>query len=107
MLTITRSPWWLVSKGKKEEALKSLNRLGHTGEDGRAKLALIELTLDEVRQETQGVTYVECFKASNLRRTIISIMPLIIQAFSGISFVAGYFSESPHKSLFIFLKSNY
>ncbi|EQB55952.1 hypothetical protein CGLO_04056 [Colletotrichum gloeosporioides Cg-14] len=86
------SPWWLVSKGKKEQALKSLHRLGHRGDEGKAKLALIELTLDEVRKETQGVTYLECFKKSNLRRTIISIMPLIIQAFSGISFVAGYFT---------------
>ncbi|WQF76442.1 Putative major facilitator, sugar transporter, major facilitator superfamily [Colletotrichum destructivum] len=86
------SPWWLVSKGKKEEALKSLGRLGHTGNEGRAKLALIERTLEEVREETEGVTYVECFKKSNLRRTIISIMPLIIQAFSGIAWVAGYFT---------------
>ncbi|TEA12420.1 Maltose permease MAL31 [Colletotrichum sidae] len=86
------SPWWLVSKGKGDQALKSLHRLGHTGDEGRAKLALIEMTLDEVRQETEGVTYLECFKKSNLRRTIISIMPLIIQAFSGISFVAGYFT---------------
>ncbi|KAK2041456.1 alpha glucoside transporter, partial [Colletotrichum somersetense] len=86
------SPWWLMSKGKKEEALKSLGRLGHTGTDGRAKLALIERTLEEVRQETEGVTYLECFKKSNLRRTVISIMPLMTQAFSGISWVAGYFT---------------
>ncbi|WDK16712.1 maltose permease MAL31 [Colletotrichum graminicola] len=91
-LTRKRSPWWLVSKGKKKEALKSLGRLGHTGNEGRAKLALIERTLEDVRHETDGVTYLECFKKSNLRRTIISIMPLIIQAFSGIAWVAGYFT---------------
>lgn len=34
----------------------------------------------------------ECLRKSNLRRTIISIMPLSIQALSGISFVAGYFT---------------
>ncbi|KAF4783337.1 maltose permease MAL31 [Colletotrichum scovillei] len=86
------SPWWLVSKGKKGEALKSLGRLGHSGNEGRAKLALIERTLDEVKAETDGVTYLECFKKSNLRRTIISIMPLCIQSFSGIAFVASYFT---------------
>ncbi|OLN83277.1 Maltose permease MAL31-like protein 3 [Colletotrichum chlorophyti] len=91
-LTHNGSPWWLASKGKKEQALKSLGRLGHTGDEGRAKLALIERTLEEVRRETEGVTYLECFKKSNLRRTIISIMPLIIQSLSGISFVAGYFT---------------
>ncbi|KAI3533240.1 maltose permease MAL31, partial [Colletotrichum filicis] len=86
------SPWWLVSKGKKDEALKSLGRLGNSGNEGRAKLALIERTLDEVKAETDGVTYLECFKKSNLRRTIISIMPLCIQSFSGIAFVASYFT---------------
>jgi SP family general alpha glucoside:H+ symporter-like MFS transporter len=30
------------------------------------------------------------FKKSNLRRTIIAVMPLSIQAFSGIFWIAGY-----------------
>lgn len=38
------------------------------------------------------MTYLECLRKSNLRRTIISIMPLTIQALSGISFVATYFT---------------
>lgn len=32
----------------------------------------------------------ECFRRSNLRRTIISIDPLSIQALSGVVFIAGY-----------------
>lgn len=47
-------------------------------------------TLEEVKRETEGVTYIECFRKSNLRRTIISIMPLSIQALSGIAFAASY-----------------
>ena len=72
--------------------MKNLHKLGHTGEEGRMKLALIELTLQEVLNETEGVTYMECLRKSNLRRTIVSIMPLLIQSFSGIAFVAGYFT---------------
>lgn len=87
-----RSPWWLASKGRTEKALKNLRKLGHSGDEGFKKLALIELTLAQARQETEGVTYLECFRKSNLRRTIISIMPYNIQTFSGISFVAGYFT---------------
>lgn len=90
--SLARSPWWLVSKGKEEKALRSLNRLGYkasTGEDQK-RLANIKLTLEEVRQETEGVTYLECFRASNLRRTIISIAPLSVQQFTGIVFAASY-----------------
>ncbi|KAK7427645.1 hypothetical protein QQZ08_005920 [Neonectria magnoliae] len=86
------SPWWLVSKGHKQRAIKSLRKLGHTEETSQKKYALIELTLEQVRSETEGVTYMECMRKSNLRRTMISIMPLCIQALSGIAFVAGYFT---------------
>ncbi|KAL2819449.1 general substrate transporter [Aspergillus granulosus] len=86
------SPWWLASKGRNQAALRSLEKLSLTGDEGKRRLALIELTLEEVRAETEGVTYLECFRKSNLRRTIIAIMPYCIQSFSGISFVAGYFT---------------
>ncbi|KAJ5999984.1 hypothetical protein N7481_000393 [Penicillium waksmanii] len=84
------SPWWLISKGRDEKAQKSLRRLGHTVEETQKKIALIKNTLDEIRHETEGVTYLECFRRSNLRRTIVSIMPITIQALSGVVFTAGY-----------------
>ncbi|KAH7123948.1 general substrate transporter [Dendryphion nanum] len=86
------SPWWLVSKGKNEKALKSLNRLGYKGDRGQQRLSLVQVTLEQHKQETEGVTYAECFRRSNRRRTIISLMPPCIQALSGIQFVAGYFT---------------
>lgn len=84
------SPWWLASKDRHSDALRALRGLGHRGEEGEQKLAQIATTLEEVKRETQGVTYLECFRKSNLRRTIISIMPLSIQALSGIAFAASY-----------------
>lgn len=84
------SPWWLVSKDQPDKALAALNKLGHRGAEGRKKLALITNTLEEVRRETEGVTYLECFRYSNLRRTLISIAPLSIQSLSGIVFAASY-----------------
>lgn len=84
------SPWWLTNKGKDELALKSLRRLGYTNGEEEKRLAVIKLTLEQIRKETEGVTYMECFRRSNLRRTIISIAPLSIQALSGVVFIAGY-----------------
>ncbi|CAI7597645.1 unnamed protein product [Penicillium manginii] len=84
------SPWWLISKGRDSKAQKSLQRLGYTADETQKKIALIKNTLDEIRHETEGVTYLECFRRTNLRRTIVSIMPITIQALSGVVFTAGY-----------------
>ncbi|KAJ9647925.1 hypothetical protein H2199_001701 [Coniosporium tulheliwenetii] len=83
-------PWWLASKERDEKALRSLRRLGYNQEVATRRLATIKVTLEEVRHETEGVTYAECFRSSNLRRTIISIVPLSIQSLSGIVFAASY-----------------
>lgn len=84
------SPWWLLAKNRDDKAHDSLKRLGYSEEEQIKKIALIKATLEEVRQETEGATYAECFRRSNLRRTIISIVPLSIQALSGVVFAAGY-----------------
>jgi hypothetical protein len=80
----------LVSKGREDKALKALHRLGSRGDEGVKRLAAIKKTLEEVKRETEGVTYFECFRKSNLRRTMISIAPLCIQSLSGIVFAASY-----------------
>jgi MFS transporter, SP family, general alpha glucoside:H+ symporter len=85
------SPWWLLSRGKQDKALRSLKKLGYNKEgEAEKRLAVIQVTLEEVRRETEGVTYLECFRKSNLRRTIICIAPLTIQAIGGVIFIAGY-----------------
>ncbi|KAM0323179.1 hypothetical protein ACHAQA_009029 [Verticillium albo-atrum] len=84
------SPWWLASKDRDEEAVKALSNLGHRGEEGHKRLAAIKYTLSQVSSETAGATYFECFRKSNLRRTIVSIAPLCIQSLSGVVFAAGY-----------------
>jgi Na+/melibiose symporter-like transporter len=48
------------------------------------------LTEERNKAETEGVSFAECFRKSNLRRTIISIGPFTIQAFCGILFIVGY-----------------
>jgi hypothetical protein len=53
---IPESPWWLASKGRDEKALTSLRRLAcNTDIEAVRKLALIKVTLEEIRRETEGV----------------------------------------------------
>ncbi|KIX94437.1 uncharacterized protein Z520_09823 [Fonsecaea multimorphosa CBS 102226] len=86
------SPWWLLSKGQEDKALKSLRRLGYSKSDGEdaKRLASIRVTLEEIRSETEGVTYFELFRKSNLRRTIVAIAPLSVEIFVGAIFTGLY-----------------
>ena len=86
------SPWWLVSKNRDDKAPNGLCRLGYSQEERAKELANVKVTHEDIKRETEGVTYLECFRRSNLRRTIISIAPLSIQALSGVVSAAGYSS---------------
>jgi SP family general alpha glucoside:H+ symporter-like MFS transporter len=90
LIFMPESPWYLINHGYEEKAIRSLHRLGYKEDETTKRMAVIKTTLDEIKQETDGVTYLECFRKSNLRRTIISVAPLSIQALCGVFFVAAY-----------------
>lgn len=83
------SPWWLVRKGRIEEAERSLQRLSSKGADVKGSLAII-IETDKLEQELEaGSTYLDCFKPANIRRTEISVGVYTIQVLSGI-YLVGY-----------------
>lgn len=84
------SPWWLINKGKNEGAAKCLKSLGYDRVEIEKRIAVISQTLEEVRKETEGASFLECFRKSNLRRTIIGVAPMSINALCGVFFVAAY-----------------
>ena len=84
------SPWWLANSGKHHRALSALRCLSYSEVEANAQLEEMLRTLRNSKDETAGATYLECFRKSNLRRTIISVMPMSIQALSGVSFVGLY-----------------
>ncbi|KAK9779959.1 putative Major facilitator superfamily (MFS) profile domain-containing protein [Seiridium cardinale] len=90
MFFMPESPVWLISKDRADKAARSLRRLGFTDFQVTKKVSQMKITLEQAKRETEGASYLECFKKSNLRRTIISIMPLSIQALSGVYFIAAY-----------------
>ncbi|TVY13978.1 Maltose permease MAL61 [Lachnellula arida] len=87
------SPWWLVRKGKIEQAKKSLLRLTslnkETNFDADDTIAMMVHTTALEEKITKGASYLDCFKGSDLRRTEIVCMVWAIQNLSGNSF-SGY-----------------
>lgn len=69
------SPWSCVRRGKLEQAITSIRRLGakdETEEDFQSRLAYMIHTTNIEKAETGGASFLECFKGTNLRRTEIN-----------------------------------
>ncbi|RMJ07947.1 hypothetical protein BHE90_012507 [Fusarium euwallaceae] len=87
------SPWWLVRRGRIEEAKHSLQRL--TVRNGNADFKPDEtismmIHTNEMEKEAQsGTTYLDLFKGVSLRRTEIVCVTWMIQTLCGSTFM-GY-----------------
>jgi MFS transporter, SP family, general alpha glucoside:H+ symporter len=81
------SPYWLVRKGKVEEARSVLKHLISKPDriDSEQFLALIQRTEEREQGYQKDATYMDCFKGDNARRTEISVMAWAIQILSGLS----------------------
>jgi MFS family permease len=106
---IPESPTYLLKRNKTEGAHKSLVKL-HDPSTVDATIIALQATLEHERKLnalTQGISYIECFKGSNWRRTRIALIANALQQFLGITLVsnATYFLElggmSPSNSVMV------
>ncbi|OCF38186.1 MFS transporter, SP family, general alpha glucoside:H+ symporter [Kwoniella heveanensis BCC8398] len=93
------SPWWLVRKGRIEDAKRSLTRLTSAKRnpdfDAEETVDMIRHTTELENQITAGTSYWDCFKGVDLRRTEIVCAIWAIQNLSGNTFsnYSTYFFE--------------
>lgn len=112
------SPVWLVRAGRREEAIRSLEKLHGTGDqiDRDGILAQIEETLDHESRDqaaTDNKSYLECFDKRHRSRTLISMWIYACQYLGGLVFVLGYQSYyyqligfNAQKSFFLTMLNN-
>lgn len=99
ILFAPESPWWLVRKGRTDDAKRSLLRLtSRTREsdfDADETIAMMVHTTALEDKTTRGASYWDCFRGHDLRRTEIVCMVWAIQNLSGNSFsnYSTYFLE--------------
>ncbi|KAJ5542375.1 hypothetical protein N7535_004795 [Penicillium sp. DV-2018c] len=82
------SPWWLVRKGRAEDAKRVLLRLTTKSEDFDAEetVAMMVHTTALEEKITKGASYLDCFRGTDLRRTEIVCMVWATQNLSGNTF---------------------
>lgn len=76
------SPWWLIKKGRVQEAGKALHRLRSkdSSEDEIADtLAMMQQTVKIENEMETASTYLDLFKGANLRRTEVTVLTYLIQ----------------------------
>ncbi|KAJ5633756.1 Maltose permease MAL61 [Penicillium herquei] len=93
------SPWWLVRKGRTQDAKRALERLttkkADSDFDADETISMMVHTTALEAKITQGASYLDCFKGVDLRRTEIVCMAWAFQNLAGNSFsnYSTYFLE--------------
>ncbi|KAF2094424.1 sugar transporter [Rhizodiscina lignyota] len=92
------SPWWLVRKDRIEDAKKQLLRLTSRNNptfNADETISMMVHTNELEKATTEGTSYTDCFKKTDLRRTEVCAMSWFIQSFCGATFMgySTYFYE--------------
>ena len=65
------SPWWLVRRGRLSDAEHVVVRLGVAeGISPSDRVAEMVRTIEIERASTEGASYIDCFRGTDLRRTL-------------------------------------
>ncbi|KAK3197264.1 hypothetical protein GRF29_1536g1176888 [Pseudopithomyces chartarum] len=94
------SPWWLVRKERYEDAKKMVLRLASPEKNpdfnADETIAMYKHTNELEKAVSEGTSYWDCFKGTDLRRTEIAAMTWFTQAWCGSSFMgfSTYFFEN-------------
>ncbi|KAF2018183.1 putative high-affinity glucose transporter [Aaosphaeria arxii CBS 175.79] len=87
---LPESPRYLVYRGKYSEAEEVMKMLSNRPETIREEVELLKLQVEEQREYHKATSILDCFRTSNLRRTIIAMGVQILQQAQGVSFIQNF-----------------
>jgi len=77
------SPWWLVRKGRHEEAARSVERLGRKSRMNSHEAVAMMRRVVELETSAKAPSHLELFKGTDLRRTLIVCGVYLAQNLTG------------------------
>ncbi|RFU25067.1 hypothetical protein B7463_g11270, partial [Scytalidium lignicola] len=93
LLVMPESPTWFLSKDRENDARKSLQYIRKglaTEAEIEQELQLMRDAVREQREFHKATTYMDCFRGTNGRRTMISCVVQLLEQFSGNGFMISY-----------------
>ncbi|KAL8291287.1 hypothetical protein RQP46_002265 [Phenoliferia psychrophenolica] len=95
LFVLVESPWWLLFKGRRDEARASLLRLngGVPGYSVEKDLAQLDYTLQKEQEQTAAtreVSFRDCLRGVDARRTFCACFPSLTQNLTGQNLVGTY-----------------
>lgn len=92
LLFVPESPTYYVLQNKQEKAKKAYEKLLGDPVSAMHQLAVLTDTVRKAEEVSSGATYIDCFRGTNLRRTLVACAPFIFCPFSGVYFTGNYTS---------------
>lgn len=91
LIILPESPSWLLLKNRPEKAKESYIRFNGPDFDAETAIAIAQLAINKEQEMTAGGgSWIQCFRGSDGRRTLIICMVYIAQQLVGVNFVGGY-----------------
>jgi hypothetical protein len=79
------------NKGEERASGALAPRFNRRGFEPQNQIVMLETAIEKEKAlEQEDVSYLDCFKGSNLRRTTIVYMMFLAQQVSGVVFITGY-----------------
>ncbi|KAJ5758599.1 hypothetical protein N7520_005755 [Penicillium odoratum] len=91
---VPESPYYLIAKDRLEDARSAIARLqGNEDFNCDEQVLQIQETIAHERQAKNGsASFLESFQGTNLRRTLLACLPLVMQIFMGYPLCGNYLS---------------
>lgn len=86
------SPWWLVRRGRIEDARSVIVRLSGSTIDADLHVQQIKETIELEERHAANTSYLDTVRGANRRRTNIALMVFVLQQVAGVVFVLGFSS---------------